>query len=176
MFSSQKRLNRDTFSDRDEFSSRHPQVLGSNEAFIRFYNVAKSLLDGNRDHLLAEARSELMKQEYKVESPNTCITELQQHSYAQRLELEDAHHGYVESRQEQVIKEIARFTSRRIFCSKIERKSCHDTETHFTITRVAREDELHERFRRISRFRIELQWKNLTFPVNEPSFQVHVLC
>ena len=30
-------------------------------------NVATSLLDGNRDHLLAEARSELMKQENKVE-------------------------------------------------------------------------------------------------------------
>ena len=52
--------------------------------------------------LLAEARSELMKQEYKVESLNTCIGELQQQTYAQRLELEDAHHGYEESRREQV--------------------------------------------------------------------------
>ena len=43
-----------------------------------------------------------MKQEYKVESLNTCINELQQQTYAQRLELEDAHHGYVESRREQV--------------------------------------------------------------------------
>ena len=65
-------------------------------------NVAKSIPDGNRDHLLAEARSELMKQEYKVESLNTCIHEFQQQTYAQRLELEDAHLGYVESRREQV--------------------------------------------------------------------------
>ena len=43
-----------------------------------------------------------MKQEYKVESLNTCISELQQQTYAQRLELEDAHLGYVESRGEQV--------------------------------------------------------------------------
>ena len=43
-----------------------------------------------------------MKQEYKVESLNTCIRELQQQTYAQRLELEDAHLGYVESPREQV--------------------------------------------------------------------------
>ena len=42
-----------------------------------------------------------MKQEYKVESLNTCISGLQQQTYAQRLELEDAHHGYVEFRREQ---------------------------------------------------------------------------
>ena len=103
--SNQNRLNQDTFSARDEFSLRHQQVFGSNEPFIRFSNpanVAKSLLDGNRDHLLAEARFELMKQECKVESLNSYISELQQQTYAQRLELEDAHHGYVESRREQV--------------------------------------------------------------------------
>ena len=65
-------------------------------------NVAKSLLEGNRDHLLIQARSELMKQEHKVESFNNCINELQQQAHAQRLELEDAHHGYVESRREQI--------------------------------------------------------------------------
>ena len=42
------------------------------------------------------------EQEYKVESLNTCISELQQQTYAQRLELEDAHLGYEESRREQV--------------------------------------------------------------------------
>ena len=35
-----------------------------------------------------------MKQEHKHE--------LQQQAHGKRLELEDAHHGYVESRQEQV--------------------------------------------------------------------------
>ena len=37
-----------------------------------------------------------------MESLNNCIDELQQEAYAQRLELEDAHHGYVESRRQQV--------------------------------------------------------------------------
>ena len=52
--------------------------------------------------MLAQARSELMKQECKVESLNTCVSELQQQTYAQRLELENAHPGYEESRREQV--------------------------------------------------------------------------
>ena len=63
------------------FPSRHQQVFWSTEPFIRFSDpttVANSLLDGNRDHLLAEVRSELMKQEYKVESLYTCVGELQQ--------------------------------------------------------------------------------------------------
>ena len=66
-------------------SQRNQQVFGSNEPFIRLpnpANVAKSLLDGNRDHLLTQARSELMRQEYKVESLNACISELQQQTYA----------------------------------------------------------------------------------------------
>ena len=66
LFSSKKWLNQELFSDREDFLQRHQQVFGSTEPFFRFSNppnVAKSLLDGNRDHLLAEARSELMKQE-----------------------------------------------------------------------------------------------------------------
>ena len=105
LFSSQNRLNQETFSDRVEFSLRHQRIFGSNEPFIRFSNranVAKSLLDGNRDHLLAEASSEHVKQEYKVDSLVTCISELQQQTYVQRLDLEDIHHRYVESRREQV--------------------------------------------------------------------------
>ena len=43
-----------------------------------------------------------LKQEHKVESLNNCINELQQQTYAQRLELQDAHHGCVESRREQI--------------------------------------------------------------------------
>ena len=43
-----------------------------------------------------------MKQELQVESLNNCINELQQQTYAQRLEFQDAQHGYVESRRKQV--------------------------------------------------------------------------
>ena len=43
-----------------------------------------------------------MKQEYKVESLDTCIWEREQQTYVQRLEWEDAHFGFSESRREQV--------------------------------------------------------------------------
>ena len=43
-----------------------------------------------------------MKQEHQVGSLNSCINEPQQQAHAQGLELRDAHHGYVESRREQV--------------------------------------------------------------------------
>ena len=58
-------------------------------------------LKGNKDHLLSQARSELVKQEHQVGSLNSCINELQQQAFAQRLELQDAHHEFIESRREQ---------------------------------------------------------------------------
>ena len=64
--------------------------------------LGRSLLEGNKDHLLNQARSELVKQEHQVGSRDSCIIELQQQAYAQGLEFQDAHHGYIESRREQV--------------------------------------------------------------------------
>ena len=55
-----------------------------------------NLLDGNKDHLLNQARSELMRQDHQVGSLNSCIDEVQQQAVAQRLELQDAQHGYNE--------------------------------------------------------------------------------
>ena len=84
LFSHQRRLSQDPFSEREQ----PVDALGSNESIFtnsNTANVAKSLLDGNRDHLLTQARSELMKQEQKVESLNNCSSELQQQAHAQRL-------------------------------------------------------------------------------------------
>ena len=65
-------------------------------------NLGRSLLEGNKHHLLSQARSELMKQEHQVESLNCCISELQQQTYAQRLESQVAQHGCIEPRRDQV--------------------------------------------------------------------------
>ena len=92
VFASQSRLNQDTFPRETNLLM---SFFGSNEPIFRFSNpanVAKSLLDGNRDHLITQARSELLRQEHKLESLNNCINELQHQTYAQRLELQDAHH------------------------------------------------------------------------------------
>ena len=72
-FSSENWLNQETFSDREDLSSEHQQVLGNNEPLFRFShpeNSAKSLLEGHRDHMLAEAKSEIRKQECEVDSLN----------------------------------------------------------------------------------------------------------
>ena len=61
-----------------------------------------TLLEGSKDHLLNQARPDLAMQELHVESPKKCIGELQRQTEAQRLALQDAHHGFVESRREQV--------------------------------------------------------------------------
>ena len=80
----------------------------SRVVFVLFLDLLTRQMLGN--HFLMEtriicsnqAKSELMKQEHQVGSLHSCIDELQQQAYAQRLELEDAHHGYVESRREQL--------------------------------------------------------------------------
>ena len=65
-------------------------------------NLRGSLLEGNKDHLLNQARSDLAKQELHVESLNKCIGALQRQTEGQRLALQDAQCGFVESRREQV--------------------------------------------------------------------------
>ena len=58
-------------------------------------NLRGSLLEGNKDHLLNQARSDLAKQELHVESLNKCIGELQRQTDEQRLALQDAQYGFV---------------------------------------------------------------------------------
>ena len=65
-------------------------------------NSRGSLLEGNKDHLLNQARSDLAKPELHVESLNKCIGELQRQTEEQRLALQDTQYGFVESRREQV--------------------------------------------------------------------------
>ena len=55
--------------------------------------LGKYLQEGYKDHLLSQARSELMRQEHQVGSLNSCINKLQQQAFAQGLELHDAQHG-----------------------------------------------------------------------------------
>ena len=90
-------IRKDWVKTRFQKGEQSADILRGNESIFRDANpanVAKSLLEGNRDHLLTQARSELMKQEHKVESLSNCINELQQPAYAQRVDLEIAHHGF----------------------------------------------------------------------------------
>ena len=74
VLSSQSRLNRDTFSERNQLVD---VAFGSSEPMA---NVAKSLLDGNRDHLLTQATSGRMKQAIGIAGrpPRAWIWRIQQ--------------------------------------------------------------------------------------------------
>ena len=65
-------------------------------------NLRGSLLEGNKDHLLYLARSDLAKQELHVESLNESIGELQRQTEGLRLALQDVQYGVVEFIREQV--------------------------------------------------------------------------
>ena len=83
LFSHQSRLHQDAFSEREQLVD----VLGRNGSIFRNsnqVNVAKSLPDGNRDHLLTQTRSELMKQGQKVNGLTIVLV-----SFSNKLMLND---------------------------------------------------------------------------------------
>ena len=78
-------------------------------------NLRGSLLEGDKDHLLNQARSDLAKQELHVESLNKCIGELQRQTEEQGLALQDAQYGFVESRREHVRLQEELFVKEKVF-------------------------------------------------------------
>ena len=69
------------------FSSRSDEPGNQLESSMFKYadpsKLGRSLLEGDNDHLLSQARSELMRQEHQGGSLKNCIGELQQQAYAQ---------------------------------------------------------------------------------------------
>ena len=92
------------FPDREGISSGHQPVQGKDESCFRFSDpgeAARTVVEEQRDHLLAEVKSEILKQECKVDTLNTCIREFQRQAHPNRLEMDHVNHGYEESRREQ---------------------------------------------------------------------------
>ena len=54
-----------------------------------------------RKKLREEAKSEILKQECKVDALDTCIREFQRQAHSNRLEMDSVHCGYAESQREQ---------------------------------------------------------------------------
>ena len=144
--------------------------------------------------LIKQDLYELMRQENQVGSLDNCIEELQQQAYAQRLELEDAQHGNIESRQEQAewtttekvlrktqIRNVHEMDQRRELKNyewknspyTIERRSWNNTEAHFTNTINARANEfwiIQVNFKKWNHISVE---DCLTFPVNQQCHLTH---
>ena len=82
--------------DREGISPRHQPVQGKDETFFRFSGpeeAARSVFEEQRDHPLAEAKSEVLKEECKVDSLNVCIREFQRQAHSNCLELDSANCG-----------------------------------------------------------------------------------
>ena len=80
MFPHKRKSSQDTFFDREGISSGHQTVQGKGETFVRFSCPEETVsvaLEQQRDHQLAEAKSEILKQECKVDTVDTCIREFQ---------------------------------------------------------------------------------------------------
>ena len=104
MFSHKGKSSQETLSDRERISSGHQPVQGKDETLFRFSDpeeAARLLLGEQRDHLLAETKSELLKRECKVDTLNTSIREFQRQTHSNRLEMYLVNYGYEESRREQ---------------------------------------------------------------------------
>ena len=103
VFTQKKVESRNTFRQRSISSGRQP-VQGKGETFFRFSGqeeAARTALEGQRDHLLADAKSEILKQECKVDTLNICIREFHRQAHSNRLEMDSVNCGYEESRREQ---------------------------------------------------------------------------
>ena len=124
-----------------------------------------------------------------MDSLNNCINELQQHAYARRLDLESAHHGYVESPREQV-----RLQEELVMKDKVLRetqiRNMHEKfsvqklrESHETIQRLTSQaQEIQERMNYLNNFgefqKVESNYYGIfhTFPVNQQGFQFRDPC
>ena len=79
-------------------------LQGKGESFFRISDLeeaARTVLEEQIDHQRAGAKSEILKQECKIDALNTCIREFQRQTHSDRLELDSVNCGYEESRREQ---------------------------------------------------------------------------
>ena len=130
-------------------------------------NLRGSLLEGDKDHLLDQARSDMNF----MSSPSISASlNYNDQTEEQRLALQDAQHGFVESRREQVrlqdelsmkekvlrntqirnmheMGEIKRAQEQRVdevSVQKVKGKSRDNSAAHFPIAANARTDEFYE--------------------------------
>ena len=89
MFSLKRKSSQETLSDREGVFLRTSTSSGSEES-------SRSVLEERRDHLFAQAKSEILKEECKVDTLNTCIREFQRQVRSNRLEMDYINFWYEE--------------------------------------------------------------------------------
>ena len=165
--------------------SHHHETWSSVFGNANVSNLSETLFEGNKDHFLNRARTDLSRREIYVESLNKCADDLQKRTEAQDRALQDVQNEFVESRREQTAlqeellrkeesssryadskyarngknEESARTASWTILGAKIKGKPRDHSTAHIPIAGNARTDEIYERLLRFSGCRIKLQWK-----------------
>ena len=93
VFSHKRKSSQESHSDRDGFPLAHRAVQGGNEALSRLSlseseNDTRSILEEQRDHLLSEGRTEVLKQECRADFLDCSIRELQRQIHSSRMEID----------------------------------------------------------------------------------------
>ena len=86
------------------FRQRRHITRTPNRSLFRFSDpeeAARTVLEEQRDHQLAEAKSEILKQMCKVDALDVCVREFHRQAHSNRVELDSENCGYEESRREQ---------------------------------------------------------------------------
>ena len=78
-------------------------------------NFRGTLLEGNKDHLLNAAKTDLARKESHVELLNKCIDDLQKRTEVQDRTLQDVQNEFVESRREQARLQEELYERRKLF-------------------------------------------------------------
>ena len=193
VFSCHYESSQNTFSKETEVTNRE---TSSRVVFILLLwpsNVGRCLLDGNKDHSLNQARSEIMKQEQQVGSLNICIDELQQQALCSKigfwrtlntdmLSVDENNLNYKKKalRETQIrntheMGEMKRAQELRVDEVSVQTlMESHETKAHFTNAGNARILWMtEENFKKWNRITVG---ECLSFPVNQQRFQVLVPC
>ena len=104
MFSHKRKSSQETRSDREGISLGHPSFRGEDDTLFRFSDLedaARFALEEQRHHLLAETKSEILKQECTVDLLDTAIREFQRQAHSNLLKMDCVNCGYEDSRREQ---------------------------------------------------------------------------
>ena len=95
-----RKSSQDKSSDMEGISSGHQTVQGEGETFVRIFKPQETwrlVLEDRREDLFAGAKSEILKQECKVDFLNTSTREFQREAHSSRLEMDNVNCGYEES-------------------------------------------------------------------------------
>ena len=102
--SHKRKSSQESHSDRDGVPLAYQSIQGENEAQTRLSeseNDVRLILAEQRDHRLAEARAEVMKQECSADFLDCSVRELQRQIHSSRWKIDHTNQGYETSRREQ---------------------------------------------------------------------------